>query len=155
MSLGMRYVPPCDLTNRKTEKETENPKTQADQEPDDKISWRIVKNPFHLGSKATPKSTSPMEPANGTIVPEQPLRNANLTDATPEVNPWLATAYKKPKQTSGNRIEKRQAKRNASPPPPTLPKSMSTSPPSTRNLPAFRTILTRKTGRGCSTAAEN
>jgi hypothetical protein len=66
--------------------------------------------------KPPPKSTSCMEPT--TIVPEQSLSNAfpaNLTDAIPEVNPWLATAYKKPKQTSENRIEKLQAKRKCAP----------------------------------------
>jgi hypothetical protein len=66
------------------EKETENLKTQADQEAEDEISWKIVKNPFHLGVKPPPKSTSRMEPT--TIVPEQSLSNAfpaNLTDAIP------------------------------------------------------------------------
>jgi U3 small nucleolar RNA-associated protein 14 len=118
LSLVMRYFLPCNLTNGSTEKETENPKTQADHEAEDKISWRIVKNPFHLGVKAPPKSTSRTEPTNSTIVPEQSLSNtfpANLTDAIPEVNPWLATAYKKPKQTSENRIEKLQAKRKRAP----------------------------------------
>lgn len=59
-----------------------------------------------------------MEPSNRIIVPQQSLSNAgaaDLTDDIPEVNPWLATAYKKPKQTSENRIEKLQAKGKRAP----------------------------------------
>jgi U3 small nucleolar RNA-associated protein 14 len=59
-----------------------------------------------------------MEPNNHITVPEQSLSNAfaaDLTDNIPEVNPWLATAYKKPKHTSENRIEKLQAKGKRAP----------------------------------------